>query len=93
MIRKARVNDVVHSFVWHLRSQEWPALIFEGDFIPPFSKEQADLSVFAEFAFTRQRNHVLAYRSVCLLAPWLRIFNHDELQYARHLLNTYYAAR
>ena len=95
MLRKALVNDIVHSFTWGCKqvSADWPLLIFgKSDLLSGKSTDFANgqLAPFASYAFTACKNYVIATRNTILLASWLRVFSEEERSYALTILGKYY---
>jgi hypothetical protein len=97
-IRKALVNDIVHSFCYCCRKKtaQWPLVIFEGQAfasILPVEFLDTLLVPYIDYALRRNKNYVIAMRQVILLATWLRNLNVAEQDYATNLMVKYYGYR
>lgn len=92
-MRKALVNDVVHSFCYACRNNvAWPVVIL-SDATHAFAASSLPaglLTPFVAYAFSVQSNYILANRQVILLAGFLRTFSPTEQLYASALLERYY---
>lgn len=91
-MRKALVNDVVHSFCYAVRTgRAWPVVILQQRFEVSLATYPAqDLVPFACYAYCKQRNYLLANRQIVLLSSWLRVLTAEERNYAATLMEKYY---
>lgn len=92
-IRKALVNDIVHSFCYAIRSnKQWPVVILGNKYetTTAHSFPLQALIPFTNYAYSKQRNYILANRHIILIASWLRAFSTEEQQYAVTLMQKYY---
>lgn len=91
-MRKARVSDVVISFVYGLKTGEaWPFPLLGRQWEASSQQVKASaLAAFTCFAYTNERNYILADRHIVLAASHLRDFSEAEQDYAASLLITYH---
>jgi hypothetical protein len=98
-MRKALVNEVIHSFCYGCRNLShesyWPAIVFGNKTPSKYlgAVPNCNLVPFVAYAFTKQENYIIANRHVILLATWLNSFTDEEQTYALYILNKYYVNR
>lgn len=99
-MRRALVNDLVHSFCFACRASTkqqgiaWPAVILEQK-LPAIAAPHSEFdSVYlvypAAYAFANQPNYILATRIIILYASWFRTLSIDERNYTLQLFKDYY---
>lgn len=96
MMRRPKVNDVVRSFVFGVRrnlptSSEWPFPILGWQWENAMRPIKASVLVpFAAFAYSEQRNYIIANRQIIQLCVFLRDLAPEEQEYAAELMRRYY---
>lgn len=96
-MRRALVNDVVHSFCYVSRHSDtdWPCVIFSNK-VPAIGNSgdlPEDLTPFVSYALSKNKNYIKATRTIVLMMAWLRTFSAEEQSYAVSLLERYYGYR
>lgn len=91
-MRKAKVNDIVRSFVYAVRTRsDWPFPILGRNWENAMQPlRAASLVPFAAFAYAETRNYIVTNRQVILVASYLRDLAELEQDYAASLMIRYY---
>lgn len=94
-MRKAKVNELVRSFAYvvrtNCRSHLWPWPIFEAPSgFTTHPVHAAVLVPFVSFAYSRQSNYILAGRNIALVCSYLRDLSSEEQFYAASLMLRFY---
>ena len=91
-MRKAKVNDIVRSFVFGVRTRAaWPFPILGHQWENAMLPIRASyLAPFAAFAYAMNANYLLANRQLILLASFMRDLSLEEQAYAASLMNKFY---
>lgn len=101
MLRKALVNDVVHSFCYVVRSKmpggdtsifDWPFMLLGRQSltgpVAPFNPQI--LVPFVSYAYAKQIYTYSATCAVMIVSDYLRRFTEEERIYATQLMAKYY---
>lgn len=97
-MRRAHVNDVVHSFAYSIRQnvRTWPCVILQQPIpaidLPDYSLRDSELAPFVTYALSRSRDYLRATSAIILLVVFFRTWNTVERIYATYLLHTYYVS-
>lgn len=91
-MRKAKVNDIVRSFVFGVRRQDsWPFPILGRQWENAMQPIENQILVpFASFAYAHTANYLIANRNLILLASFLRDLSPAEQAYAASLMYKFY---
>lgn len=93
MLRKALVNDIVHSFCYCCRTGDttFPVVMLQRTLIDGWkAKTDFDAEPYVIYAFKHTKDYVWVINRVARLAGFMRAFSQQERMYAQSLMERYY---